>query len=196
MKKIGAKIREKRIALFAVTVIAFIGLCCFYVYEVFLGLQRPPFSKPFFFIIPISILPLLAAVVEEEHPYAKAHRDAKEAYIFLSQKLIEIEKKIEELEKEYRSLRRELEEKYGPGCVTVKTVKNNKGKKYMYPVYRTYNRKDIYLKDYRIIVLREKLRRLKKLKKSVREGRNWARLVMEATKPYANAKSSSSYTLT
>jgi len=197
VRRISAKIKEKRPILIIVAVyMALAGLCGLYIYEVFLGIQKPPFSKPLFLLTStINTLPLLATVAEEEYSYARLYRLAKKAHPLLSEELKKIEKKIAVLEAEYESYMEKLRAKYGAGYLTEKTVKNNKGKKYKYLVYRTFS-KDIYIKDNRIIVIREKLKKLKELRKKLRKNRDWAKALMEALEPYVNAESSSSYTLT
>jgi len=79
------------------------------------------------------------------HPLAELYRRAEELYEKASRQLAVLEAEISRTEKELGRILAELIEHYGPGYLTVKSVRNKQGKKYRYPVWRTPSGRDIYL---------------------------------------------------
>lgn len=95
---------------------------------------------------------------------AELYREAERAYLEASRRLEAVEAELTRLEEELAKRTRELIKRYGPGYLTVKSVRNKQGKRYRYPVWRTPSGKDIYLEAQEaeeILMLREERRRLR-----------------------------------
>ena len=122
------------------------------------------------------------------HPLVELYCKAKETYEKASLKLEEVKSELGKVEAELAGIELELAKRYGPGYLTVKTVRNRQGKRYRYLVWRTMERRDIYLdKEYavRILQLRERQAELKKLYAKYSRLVKTAKLYMESTKSYA-----------
>ena len=98
------------------------------------------------------------------HPLAELYRKAREVYEKASKEIERVEVRLRVVEEELARLTGELIRRYGPGYVTVKTVRNRQGKRYHYPVWRTPSGRDIYLRGEEaeeILRLREERRKLR-----------------------------------
>jgi len=123
-------------------------------------------------------------VPTNEHPLRILHHRAKTVYELCSQALEIVNGLIDDVKAKVESRREELRRKYGPGYITVKTVRNRQGRRYSYIIYRT-KQKDIYVNDDQIPRLRRKLRELYQLREKLRQVRNTSWAYMKSTEPYA-----------
>ncbi|MEM4685848.1 MAG: hypothetical protein QW133_07035 [Sulfolobales archaeon] len=107
----------------------------------------------------------LSNIIGYEWPYKDLHDEAVRLKPKVLLKIKEVEEEIEEKKALLSDLFRELKSKYGPGYITVKSVRNSSGKRYSYVVYRTKDGKDHYLgESYAdIIKVRSDLRTLKRI---------------------------------
>jgi succinyl-CoA synthetase beta subunit len=119
------------------------------------------------------------------HPYKKEYWLTLEHMIKLSQSLNAAEAKLEKIEKKYNELKRTLAKKYGPGVLHVKWVKNRRGKKYYYPVWRT-DHGDIYIRHDKdeIIALIEERRKLRKYVKRLQKVISMMKHELQLLEPY------------
>ena len=122
------------------------------------------------------------------HPLAELYRRAEELYEKASRQLAVLEAEISRTEKELGRILAELIERYGPGYLTVKSVRNKQGKKYRYPVWRTLEGKDIYLSGdtdaSKALELRDRLRELRARYKRYRKAVWAAKTYMRQTEEY------------
>ena len=123
-----------------------------------------------------------------DHPLVELYCKAKETYEKASLKLEEVKAELGKVEAELAGIELELAKRYGPGYLTVKTVKNKQGRRYRYPVWRTAERKDIYLEKKhaaRVLMLKERQAELRNLYAKYSRLVKTAKLYMESTKSYA-----------
>lgn len=98
------------------------------------------------------------------HSLTELYRKAREVYEKASKEVERVEARLSVVEDELARRTRELTRRYGPGYLTVKTVRNRQGRKYQYLVWRTLSGRDIYLKGEEaeeILRLRGEQRRLR-----------------------------------
>ena len=123
------------------------------------------------------------------HPLAELYRRAERAYEEASRRLVVLEARLREVEARLEGLTGELAKRYGPGRVTVKSVRNRQGKKYRYVVWRTIEGRDIYLKTREaetIVELKAVLRELRREYSRYRRLLWAAKLYMKMTSEYKN----------
>jgi len=105
--------------------------------------------------------PELREAVERNIAYIKHYYEMDNLCTLTMQALDVIEDLLEELAQPMQKLR----EEYGPGYTRLKTVRNSRGKKYVYLVYTVYEpRRDIYLPRnlYDELLLAKKLKKLRR----------------------------------
>jgi hypothetical protein len=123
------------------------------------------------------------------HPLARLYRRALGLLGEAEAKLAEVGAELGRVEAELEELKAELAGRYGPGYLTVKSVRNRQGKRYRYPVWRTHEGKDVYLRGEegrRYLELREKLRSLRREYSRYRKMLLTAKTYVRAAREYAD----------
>ena len=121
------------------------------------------------------------------HPLAELYRKAREVYERASKEIERVEARLREVEARLARHTAELARRYGVGYLTVKTVRNRQGRKYRYPVWRTIEGRDVYIKGREaeeILRLREEQRRLRIQYNRYRRALWAAKLYMQQLKEY------------
>jgi DNA repair exonuclease SbcCD ATPase subunit len=121
------------------------------------------------------------------HPLAKLYHKAREAYEAAERRLAIIEAELDRIEEELAKLQAKLTRLYGPGYLTVKSVRNRQGRRYRYPVWRTLEGRDIYLGGEEAEEALELRRRLRELRMQYNRYRRvlWAaKLYMKTVEEY------------
>ena len=92
------------------------------------------------------------------HPLAELYSEAERVYREAEARLGELRGRLRRVQSELEELERSLARQYGPGYLTVKSVRNRSGRRYRYPVWRLLGGGDVYLtgdpRAKRIITLR------------------------------------------
>lgn len=124
---------------------------------------------------------------KEGHPLTSLHHKAKRMYELSTRALEIVNELINDVKVKIKARTQELTLRYGPGYVTIKTVRNRQGRKYRYIIYRVLRpkRKDIYLSNEPLPKLRRKLRELHETKEKLKAIRRMAWVYMKSTEDYA-----------
>jgi len=100
------------------------------------------------------------------HPLTELYAEAEKVYREAQARLGKLRETLSRLEAELQRMEAELSRDYGPGYLTVKTVRNRAGRRYRYPVWRRLGGGEVYLtRDPRareLLALREQIRQLRR----------------------------------
>lgn len=122
------------------------------------------------------------------HPLAELYAEAEKVYREAQARLGNLRKTLSRLEVELQRMEAELSRDYGPGYLTVKTVRNGSGRRYRYPVWRRLGGGEVYLtRDPRareLLALREQARRLRRQITRAKHAARTAWAYMQATREY------------